>query len=236
LLQVEKLNVKYGQMQVLWDITLEIERGEAVTLIGPNGAGKSTLLKAIMGVTPPSSGTIKLNGERIDGMKTFQILEKGLVYVPERTWLFSRMTVEENLELGAITNKRTKDAALEYCFELFPLLKQRRKQLAGTLSGGEMQMLAIARGLMANAKMLMIDEPSLGLSPKATYEVFEAIKKINERGVSILLVEQNIEALNISRRTYVMERGKIMLEGLSREIKQHPHISKIYLGYFKGIK
>ncbi|MEM3440040.1 MAG: ABC transporter ATP-binding protein [Candidatus Bathyarchaeia archaeon] len=233
MLNAEKLNVFYGLAQALWDVSIRVDEGEIVSIVGSNGAGKSTTLKTIAGLLRPRSGHIKFNG--VDLLKTppHKIVENGIALVPEGRWLFPLMTVQENLELGAYTKEARRDLKnrLDEVFNIFPILSERRKQLAGTLSGGEQQMLAIARALMSRPKLLMLDEPSLGLAPSIVRRVFEIIERINENGVAILLVEQNIHhALNISDRGYVLENGRVVLSGRSDELLENAHVKKAYLG------
>lgn len=233
MLTVEKINVFYGNVQALWDVSLKVEKGEVVALIGSNGAGKTTTLKTISGLLRPRSGSINFLGERVDSFDPRRIVELGLVQVPEGRHLFPYMTVLENLKMGAYPSyaRKRKSETLEWVFTLFPILKERKGQLAGTLSGGEQQMLAIARGLMARPKLLMLDEPSLGLAPMYTLKIFDLIKKINQEGVTILLVEQNVrQALEISDRGYVLETGRITLEGEGNQLVDNRHVKEAYLG------
>jgi len=233
LLRVSNLNVAYDGIRVLWDVSLEVEDGRIVALLGPNGAGKTTLLKSIMGLLQIMSGRVEFEGKIISNLHPSRITEMGISYVPEGRGVFPYMTVRENLELGAMSKRSRKlmQGNLRTCYELFPILKEREKQLAGTLSGGEMQMLAIARGLMASPRLLMVDEASLGLAPVIVIKLFDALKKINARGVTILLVEQNVlQALDVAHKAYVLESGKIVLEGDTASLKGHEHIKKAYLG------
>lgn len=233
MLEVENLNVSYGDLQVLWDVSLEVEKGELVTLIGPNGAGKTTTLEAISGLHQPDSGKIMLQGENIVGLKSSEIARKGIAHIPEGRQIFAPLTVIQNLKAGAYPKEARKhfDEALTEVYELFPRLKERTSQRAGTLSGGERQMLAIARGLMLRPKVIMLDEPSLGLQPNLVDKVINLVEKLNEEGFTILLVEQNADrALEISDRGYVLENGRIALEGPSEELKAKDHIKKAYLG------
>ena len=233
MLQIKDLCVKYDNIQVLYGISMEIREGELVALIGANGAGKTTTLTTISGVKRAFAGEISYNGKNITKMSTDEIVKSGIIQVPEGRQIFSRMTIEENLVLGAYTEKnpaRQKEN-MEKGMDMFPILRERRKQLAGTLSGGEQQMLAIARALMGNPRMLLLDEPSMGLSPLMTEQVFEAIQKLNSTGTTILLVEQNAyDALEISHRAYVMENGVITREGSSSDLMQDPAIKRAYLG------
>jgi branched-chain amino acid transport system ATP-binding protein len=235
MLEVEKLNISYRQTQVLWDVSFAVTKGEIVSIIGPNGAGKSTLLKAVMGAVKASQGSIiKFEGVNITGLSPHNISERGITLVPEGRGIFFDLSVLENLDLGAITkrSKSIKKDNLQRCFNLFPILKERKEQLAGTLSGGEMQMLAIARGLMSNPALLMVDEPSLGLAPKVFAQILSVLGQINStEGLTVLLVEQNVsKALKFSNRTYVLEVGRIVLAGDSKELIAHPHVKRAYLG------
>ncbi len=233
MLKIEHIDVFYGEIQILSDISLQIHQREIVTVIGANSAGKSTLLKSIAGIIKPKKGRIEFQGKDITGANDHEIVERGLVRVPEGRKLFCSMTVLENLELGALKgNARAKrKESIEMVFELFPKLKDRKKQLAGTLSGGEQQMVAIGRGLMSLPKLLMFDEPSLGLAPLVVKEVFEAIKRINESGTTILLVEQNVNyALTCSARGLVLERGKVVLEGTAESLLDDDRVRKAYMG------
>jgi len=233
LLKISELNVAYDSIRVLWDVSLEIEEGKIVALLGPNGAGKSTLLKSVMGLVPLISGSIEFEGKIVNKLHPSRITEMGISYVPEGRGIFPYMTVRENLELGAMSKRSRKlmQENLRTCFELFPILREREKQLAGTLSGGEMQMLAIARGLMAAPRLLMVDEASLGLAPIVVIKLFGVLREINARGVTILLVEQNVlQALDVAHKAYVLESGKILLEGDTVSLRGHEHIKKAYLG------
>ncbi len=232
MLEVSKLNAGYGEVQVLWNVGLKVKRGEIVSLIGANGAGKTTTLKSIMGIIRPFSGTIRLNGMEIMGLPTHDIVRKGIALVPEGRHLFPKMTVIENLRMGAyaVDDSKYKDL-LERVFQIFPVLRERKDQLASTLSGGEQQMLAIARGLMSDPKLLMLDEPSLGLAPKIVKKVMKVVSEIRDEGVTVLLVEQNAKmSLEISDRGYVLETGKVVLEGTSEELLRNEHVRKAYLG------
>jgi branched-chain amino acid transport system ATP-binding protein len=214
-------------------VSLRIEEGEIVSVVGANGAGKTTLLKAIAGLVRPTSGAVDLRGERLDRLPTHRIVERGVVRVPEGRRIFPEMTVRENLELGATPPeaKRKRLETLRRVYALFPILRERAQQLAGTLSGGEQQMLAIGRGLMGLPKLLMLDEPSLGLAPMVVREIFQTIRRINADGVTILLVEQDvIHSLNMSHRGYVLENGSIVLAGGGPELLANQHIRTAYLG------
>ena len=234
MLEVKKINVFYDDAQALWDISFTVCKGEIVTLVGSNGSGKSTTLKAISGLVPPSSGEISLEETRIDRMAAHRIVERGIAQIPEGRRLWPGLSVRENLELGAYTKsaRAVRAQTMEWVLGLFPLLKSRTNQLAGTLSGGEQQMLAIGRGLLSCPKLLILDEPSLGLAPLLVGEVFETIQKINREGVTILLVEQNVNhALAISARGYVLETGRIVLSGSGKELLADEHVKTAYLGF-----
>ncbi len=233
MLKVENINMSYGDLQVLWDVSFEVKEGEIVVLVGANGAGKSSVLKTISGIQKISSGDITLNGESIANIEPSEIIKKGIVHVPEARRLFNEMTVEENLIMGSLHGeaKEKRYETMEKCFELFPRIKERRKQLAGTLSGGEQQMVAIARGLMSLPKILMLDEPSLGLAPVLVQDIFDIIKGIRHQGVTVLLVEQNVQTtLTFCDRAYVLENGRITLEGTGKELLNNDHVREAYLG------
>lgn len=233
MLKLSNVVSAYGKNLVLKNIGLEITRGEIVTIIGANGAGKSTTLKTIIGLLKPQSGSILFKGEEVAGFATENIVKKGIALCPEGRRIFADLTVLENLQIGAYsqTDKKVITETIAHNFELFPILKERSKQKGGTLSGGEQQMLAIARALMAKPEMLLLDEPSLGLAPLMVEKISQIIKQINEQGVSILLVEQNANmALHLSYRGYVLETGKIVLSGLSSELLNNPEIKAAYLG------
>ena len=233
LLKVDNINVYYGNIHAVKDISFEVDQGEIVTLIGANGAGKSTTLKTISGLLKPKTGDILYKGSSIKGMRAHKIVEAGLAHVPEGRHVFLHMTVEENLDMGAYTQPASTIAPnKEKVFELFPRLKERRKQLAGTMSGGEQQMLAIARGLMSDPSMVMLDEPSLGLAPVIVDDVFDVIHNINSvKKLPVILVEQNAYmALSISNRCYVLENGRIAHSGKSSELIQSDVIRETYLG------
>ncbi len=233
MLKLSDVNSFYGQLHVLWDVGVEVAAGKITGLIGPNGAGKSTLLKTILGMVPQRSGEIEFNGKRIDGLPTREVVQAGITYVPEGRRVFPEMTVRENLELGAMTRKARshKLKNLQEVFGLFPIMKERQHQLAGTLSGGEQQLLAIARGLMGAPELMMIDEPSLGLSPSAMSIVFKTIADINGRGMTILIVEQNVpRLLAISSQVYILENGRVVNHGTSSELGQNGYVMKSYLG------
>ncbi len=232
MLRVSGLSAGYGEVQVLWDIDITVKKGEIVSIIGANGAGKTTTLKSIMGLIIPFKGTISFDGDEITGLPVHEIVRKGISLVPEGRHLFPKMTVLENLRMGgyAVNGDRYKEL-IERVFQIFPVLKERKDQLASTLSGGEQQMLAIARGLMSDPKILMLDEPSLGLAPKIVKKVMRVVSEIRDEGVTILLVEQNAKiSLEISDRGYVLETGRIVLEGTSEELLRNEHVKKAYLG------
>ena len=233
LLEVTDLHTYYGNIEALKGISVTVEEGEVVTLIGANGAGKSTTLRSISGLTPPRQGTIKFDGQEIGEVPPQEIVQMGISQSPEGRHLFPHMTVRENLELGAYLRK-DKDGIgsdLDRVFELFPRLKEREKQKGGTMSGGEQQMLAIGRALMANPKLLLLDEPSMGIAPILVERIYETIAEINRQGTTILLVEQNANyALDVSQRGYVLETGKIALEDKSSELRTNPEVQKAYLG------
>lgn len=233
MLIVSNINVFYGDLQALWDISMHVDKGEIVVLLGSNGSGKSTTLRALHGLMQPSSGKIEFMGERIDRLPPFKIVEKGLSHVPEGKRLFPFFTVLENLKIGAYTKEAREKLGdtLEWVFQLFPILKERKDQQASTLSGGEQQMLAIGRALMSRPKLLTLDEPSFGLAPKAVSKMFQVIEELNNQSVSILLVEQNIHfALKIAHRGYVIENGRITLSGSGKELLENDYIKKAYLG------
>ena len=233
MLKLDKINSFYGQLHVLWDVAIQVKEKGITGLIGPNGAGKSTLLKTILGAVPPRSGTIQFRGKSIERNSTKSIVEAGIIYVPEGRRVFAEMTVSENLSLGVMSNRAhaEKEKNLKEVYEIFPLLKERKDQLAGTLSGGELQLLAIGRGIMGAPDLLMVDEPSLGLSPVAVTNVFNTIRQIYERGTTILIVEQNVpRLLSLASYAYVLENGKIVSSGLSQDLEKDRHISRSYLG------
>ncbi|MBU1096502.1 MAG: ABC transporter ATP-binding protein [Bacteroidetes bacterium] len=233
MLVVNKLNMGYKDLHVLWDVTFNVDEGEIVVLVGSNGAGKSSILKTISGLQKPLSGVIDFAGEPLSNILPEEIIKRGIVHIPEGRRLFNEMTVEENLLMGSLhgeAKKRRKKTIEEVC-DFFPRLKERYKQNAGTLSGGEQQMLAVARGLMSLPKLLMLDEPSLGLAPFLVQEIFDIIKKINEQGITILLVEQNVQtSLTFCNRAYVLENGRIVLSGAGKELLHNNHVKSAYLG------
>lgn len=235
-LSVEGIHAGYGRVSVIRGIDLRVAEGELVTLIGANGAGKSTLLKALIGLVPPSAGSIRFFDREISRIRPEQAVKAGLALVPEGRMLFGPMTVADNLELGAHTRDRAeRDAALERVFELFPVLEERRMQSAGTLSGGEQQMLSVGRALMASPRLLLLDEPSLGLAPKVTKEIFAALDRLKAAGMTILLVEQDARlALKHADRGYVMRTGSIALAGNAADLLADDDVRLIYLGAWHG--
>lgn len=231
MLEVQGLNTFYGKIQVLWDVSLRVQDGEIVAIVGSNGAGKTTLLNSILGLVRPTSGSVTFLGRRIDGLPSHAIAEQGISIVPEGGRVFPDMNVRENLEMGAYHAWERRGEALEYVYQLFPRLKERERQLARTLSGGERQMLAIARALMSRPRLCLFDEPSYGLAPLMVKEIFEIVQKIREQGVTVLLVEQNVRrALEIADRAYVLENGRICMEGECEELLESDHIRRAYLG------
>ena len=233
MLEVKNIDVSYGDVQVIWDLSFHIKKGEVLALIGANGAGKSTTLKTISGILRPSKGEILFDGQPIHTVEPYRLIELGIAHIPEARRLFSEMTVEENLDMGSLRGEARKDRAKskEQMFEMFPRLRERRHQAAGTLSGGEQQMVAIARGLMAKPKLLMLDEPSLGLAPILVREIFNVINKIRQDGKTVLIVEQNVkQTLALADRAYVLENGKITLEGTGAALLDNPHVQAAYLG------
>ena len=234
LLEVDKINVFYGDIQVLWDISFEVAKGEIIALIGANGAGKTSTLRSVSRIISLKSGTIKWMGQNIQNLPAYSVSRMGIAHVPEGRELFVELTVLDNLMLGSlytVKNEKRKQELIETVFTLFPKLKERKNQVAGSLSGGEQQMVAIARGLMSDPKLLMLDEPSLGLAPIVVSEMFAAIKEISQRGVTVLLVEQNVhKTLKICSRAYVLETGTITKVGKGDELLKDDHIRKAYLG------
>jgi branched-chain amino acid transport system ATP-binding protein len=233
LIEISHISVKYGAVKVLDDVSLFVRNREIVSLVGANGAGKSTLLKSISGMVPITRGDITFRGKRIALLPPHKIVGTGISHIPERRELFPELTVSENLELGAYLqkDKRQFEKIRDWCCELFPILRERMGQRADTLSGGEQQMLAIARGLMSSPKLLLLDEPSLGLAPKYVNEIFNIILSVNARGVTILLVEQNAhKALSVSKRGYVLENGRVAVEGESADLINSPKVKEAYLG------
>jgi branched-chain amino acid transport system ATP-binding protein len=233
ILRVENLTVNYGAIQALQGISFHVEEGEIVTLIGANGAGKSTTLKTISGLLRPTAGDMLYERESIVGVPADMIVKKGIIHVPEGRMIFAPLTVRENLEMGAYTQQDREKVAqsMKRVFASFPRLEERLTQLGGTLSGGEQQMLAMGRGLMAEPKLLLLDEPSMGLAPILVEEIFDIIGGIHEQGVSILLVEQNAAmALSVADRAYVLETGRVVLEGPAQQVLENPDVQKAYLG------
>jgi branched-chain amino acid transport system ATP-binding protein len=233
MLDIENISAAYGMVQILRDVSFHVEEKEIISIIGPNGAGKTTLVKTIMGLLHPKNGAIRFKGENIEKLPPYEIVKKGLILIPEGRDIFPRMTVEENLKLGAYTanGKGNVKEAKEKVYQIFPVLKKKEKALAQTLSGGEQQMLVICRSLMSNPQLLILDEPSLGLAPIIVEKVLDTVRKINEEGVTVLLVEQNIrDSLDIADRGYVLEQGKIILEGKSKELLCNNHIKQVYMG------
>jgi branched-chain amino acid transport system ATP-binding protein len=233
MLQIDQIQVNYGAAPALWEVSLEVKTGELVSVIGPNGAGKTTLINAVMGLNPLKSGKVVWEDETISKLSPHQLCEKGLALVPESRRLFTGMTVRENLELGAMhpAARAVRHRTFEQVCDLFPAVRAKLDQVSGTLSGGQQQMVAIGRAMMALPRLLLLDEPSLGLSPVIVVEMFRAIESINRSGTSVLLVEQNVSrALAISERTYVLENGRVITSGDSQELSNRPEIRKAYLG------
>jgi len=233
MLEIENVSAAYGMIQILWDVSFKVKEKEIVSIIGPNGAGKTTLVKTIMGLLPAKSGTIKFKGKNIENLPPYEIVKKKISLIPEGRDIFPRLTVEENLLLGAYTlrDKQQVKESKERINQIFPVLHKKQKSVAQTLSGGEQQMLVIGRSLMSTPKLLILDEPSLGLAPIIVAKVLDTLRQINDEGVAILLVEQNIrDSLNIADRGYVLEEGKIILEGEGRELLSNDHIIEVYLG------
>ncbi|MGE5283785.1 MAG: ABC transporter ATP-binding protein [Actinomycetota bacterium] len=233
MLKVSGIDVFYGDLQVLWDVSFEVRDKEILVLVGANGAGKSTTLKTISGLLKPRVGSIEFDGVRLDQLSPDKVIGQGVVHVPEARRLFREMSVEENLIMGSLSPeaKKKRTQTMDWVYELFPRMKERRKQPAGTLSGGEQQMAAIGRGLMALPKVLMFDEPSLGLSPILVQDVFEIAKRINREGVTVMLVEQNVrQTLAMCDRAYVLENGRVVLQGTGNELSNDPHVKEAYLG------
>ena len=234
MLNIENIDVFYGDVQVIKNISLNVKEGELVAVIGANGAGKTTMIKTISGILKPRSGTINFKGKTISEMDANRIVKQGVVQVPEGRLLFPEMSVRENLEMGAyiVNEKQVVATQLESVYEMFPILQERQKQQAGTLSGGEQQMLAIGRALLSSPKLIMLDEPSLGLSPKLVQSIFEMVVRINkELGMTVLLVEQNVQlSCKISDRAFVIENGEVVLQGTGAEMLENDHVRRAYLG------
>ena len=233
MLDVQNVSAAYGMVQILRDVSFQVKEKEIISIIGPNGAGKTTLVKTIMGLLHPQTGTIRFKDENIEKMHPYEIVKRGITMIPEGREIFPAMTIEENLRLGAYTvnGKDKVNESKERVYQIFPVLKKKQKALAQTLSGGEQQMLVICRSLMSNPQLLILDEPSLGLAPIIVEKVLDTVRQINEEGVTVLLVEQNIhDSLNVADRGYVLEEGKIILEGKSRELLSNSHIKEVYLG------
>jgi branched-chain amino acid transport system ATP-binding protein len=233
MLEVKNLDVFYGDVQVLWDVNFEVKKGEIVALIGANGSGKSTTLATISSLLTPKQGSVTFEGQPLHTKAAHEIISLGIAHVPEARRLFPDMTVEENLLLGALTPeaKKTRPEMLEKVYALFPRMRERAKQLAGTMSGGEQQMAAIGRGLMSKPRLLMLDEPSLGLSPLLVGDIFRVVEEVHNQGVTVLLVEQNVfKTLTIADRAYVLENGQIVHSGTGKELLNDEHVKKAYLG------
>ncbi|MBS1125795.1 MAG: transporter related [Nitrospirae bacterium] len=233
MLEVRNIDVFYGDVQVIWDISFNVKQGEVVALIGANGAGKSTTLKTVSGLLKPRTGSVSFNGENLSSAEAFHRIDRGMALCPEARRLFVEMTVEENLDMGSLRGeaKQKRAQTKEMVYTLFPRLKERRAQLAGTLSGGEQQMVAVGRGLMSLPKLLMFDEPSLGLAPILVREIFDVIKKIRQEGTTVLIVEQNVkQTLAIADRAYVLEHGRVSMQGAGKDLLNDPHVKAAYLG------
>jgi branched-chain amino acid transport system ATP-binding protein len=232
-LEIRNIDVFYGDVQVVWDVSFSVKKGEIAALIGANGAGKSTILKTISGIVKPTRGEIIFDNKEIHQMEPYELIETGLAHVPEARRLFVEMTVEENLDMGSLKGnaKKMREETKAMVYELFPRLLERRKQLAGTLSGGEQQMVAIGRGLMSKPSLIMFDEPSLGLAPILVRDIFEVIKKIRGEGMTILIVEQNVkQSLAIADSAYVLATGKLVMEGTGASLLDDEHVKTAYLG------
>ena len=233
MLEIKNIDVFYGDVQVIWDVSFNVNKGEIVALIGANGAGKSTILKTISGILRPKKGEILFEDKPIYKVDPYKLIELGIAHVPEARRLFVEMTVEENLDMGSLKGgaKTDREKTKETVFELLPRLRERRRQLAGTLSGGEQQMLAVARGLMSKPKLQMFDEPSLGLAPLLVRDIFNTIRKINKEGTTVLIVEQNVkQTLLVANRGYVLEIGKITNQGTGQSLLSDEHVKTAYLG------
>jgi len=233
MLRIENIEVRYSGVPVIHDVSLDVDEGELISVVGANGSGKTTLLKTISGTLHPTKGSIKFDNDDISRSSTVDIVRRGITYVPEERRIFGPLSVEENLRLGAyiLNDNEAIEKSIDYVYELFPILKERKKQKGGTLSGGEQQMLAIGRGLMASPKLLMLDEPSLGLMPKLVDEMLEAVATLKEEGLTILLVEQNVrEALEMADRGYVLQTGRTIYNGRGQELLETDIIKKAFLG------
>jgi len=232
-LEIRNIDIFYGDVQVVWDVSFSVKRGEIAALIGANGAGKSTILKTISGLVKPARGEIIFDGKEIHQMEPYELIATGLAHVPEARRLFVEMTVEENLDMGSLKGnaKKLREETKAMVYELFPRLRERRKQLAGTLSGGEQQMVAIGRGLMSKPSLIMFDEPSLGLAPILVRDIFEVIKKIRGEGMTILIVEQNVkQSLAIADSAYVLATGRLIMSGSGASLLDNEHVKTAYLG------
>jgi branched-chain amino acid transport system ATP-binding protein len=233
LLEVEDLHVSYGAIKALRGVTLKVGKGEVVALIGGNGAGKTSTLRAISGMLKPAEGAVRLDGQAITGVKANHLVPKGMAHAPEGRGIFLNLTVQENLDLGAYLRRDKAEIAkdMEECFALFPVIRERRRQVAGTLSGGEQQMLSISRALMSRPRLLLLDEPSLGLAPQVVETIFRILREVNAKGVSILLVEQNAHlALSLAHYGYVLETGEVVMSGRGKDLLQSPEVRAAYLG------
>lgn len=233
MLKVEHIDAFYGDLQILWDVSFEVREGEIVVLLGANGAGKSTTLKTISSLLKPRGGSVTFDGTRLDQLPSHDIINYGVAHVPEGRRLFPEMTVEENLVLGSLTReaKEKRNQTIQRIYELFPRLHERRKQAAGTLSGGEQQMLAIGRGIMSLPRLIMFDEPSLGLAPILVMEIFRIVEMVRQEGVTVLLVEQNVKhTLGMCDRAYILENGRVTLSGTGQEFLNNEHVKEAYLG------
>jgi branched-chain amino acid transport system ATP-binding protein len=233
MLKVDGIDVFYGDLQVLWDVSFEVKEKEILVLVGGNGAGKSTTIRTVSSLISPRKGSVEFDGVRLDKTPPYKVIAHGIVHVPEGRRLFPQMTVEENLIMGTLCReaKAKRLETMEKVYQLFPRLRERKKQMGGTLSGGEQQMLAIGRGLMSLPKLMMFDEPSLGLAPILVQEVFHMVKRVNQEGVTVLLVEQNVkQTLAMCHRAYVLENGRIVLEGEGKALMDDDHVKEAYLG------
>lgn len=234
MLKVEGINVSYGDIQVLWDVSFTVNKGEVISIVGGNGAGKTTIVRAVSGLIGITKGSIQLDGAEISNQPCYKVLERGLVHVPEGRQLFREMTVYENLELGAFSKEARSrmNESLEKIYEWFPKLRERSEQLAGTLSGGEQQMVAIARGYMSLPRVIILDEPSLGLAPNIVDHIMEVVQDLAQQGVTVILVEQDVrKALRVSNRGYVLENGVVRLEGTASSLLNNDEVKKAYLGF-----